>query len=314
MLPETTKPPRRAVERARGRPRALLNDDDGGQLGAGAGEGDRGGGAHRDLFNRFTALASTQKRAFGAGTHATAVHIAVNEHTCAGDERRNPGGNRKVLGTTLGIRKYLLTWCFAWSKLRLVPESACQPELKHRPGRDSRKVDPDGTRAPVHVGESGSGRDEKPGPSRTGQPGNRVQRRHGRNRKRRTSPNWRPASRFHGAEPRAPGNRGRRNGDVFGNGPGNRKPGRKAASPAEPSGATGDVNSSSERLTPADRSVVDRPTFGPPRVGAPASAERASRGAHRFPDRCCFARACRTVRCSSRRTRTADTHVGRAIR
>jgi hypothetical protein len=133
MLPETTKPPRRAVERARGRPRALLNDDDGGQLGAGAGEGDRGGGAHRDLFNRFTALASTQKRAFGAGTHATAVHIAVNEHTCPGDDRRNPGGNRKVLGTTLGIRKYLLTWGFAWSKLRLVPDSACQPELNTGP-------------------------------------------------------------------------------------------------------------------------------------------------------------------------------------
>jgi hypothetical protein len=133
MLPETTKPPRRAAERARGRPRALLNDDDGGQAGAGAGEGEHGGRSHRAPFNRFARLASTQRCEWGSDARASAVNIPVNEHAGAGDDRRNPGGNQKVLGTTLGIRKYLLTWGFAWSKLRLVPDSACQPELNTGP-------------------------------------------------------------------------------------------------------------------------------------------------------------------------------------
>jgi len=31
--------------------------------------------------------------------------------------------DRKVLGTTLGIRKYPLTWCFVFARVRLVPET-----------------------------------------------------------------------------------------------------------------------------------------------------------------------------------------------
>jgi hypothetical protein len=142
-------------------------------------------------------------------------------------------------------------------------------------------------------GGSGAGRDEKPGhvgPGAratgsnggrvgSGQPGatptgERERRSHGATR----------GFRFAGSACKrgfgSPGQRERRR-DVA-TAPGNRWTGSHAASPAEPSGTTGDVNRSSERLTPAGRSVVDRPTFGSPRVGALAQAGRTSRGAHRF--------------------------------
>lgn len=43
------------------------------------------------------------------------------------DARRNPGGKRKVLGVTLGIPKYVLTWGDAIRHGVPVPESARQP-------------------------------------------------------------------------------------------------------------------------------------------------------------------------------------------
>lgn len=60
-------------------------------------------------------------------------------------------------------------------------------------------------------------------------------------------------------------------------GPGDRIDGRKRASPAEPSGTTGDVMIE-RRLTPEDRSVVDRSTFWVAPGAAPASAGRGTRG------------------------------------
>jgi hypothetical protein len=116
-------------------------------------------------------------------------------------------------------------------------------------------------------GGSGAGRDEKPGPvgpgvRATGGNGGRV----GSGQPGAT-PTGKRERRPHGATQcsGSPGQRANEdsvrrvsvNGDVtWQRAPGNRWTGPHAASPAAPSGTTGDVNRSSERLTPAGRSVV----------------------------------------------------------
>jgi hypothetical protein len=236
------------------------------------------------------------------------VYIAVNERRRTGDDERNPGGNQKVLGTTLGIRKYLLTWGFAWSKLRLVPDSACQPELNHRPGRVGRKVEPEGTRAPVPE-------------VRAGLVGTRSQGRVG------------PGSRETGCNDDTAGIEStdvtqladgesipRRRTDGTGQpGPPRRRRLRQRAGQPETEPKSGIARRASghdgrceqfERKANARRSICGgsshlRAAPG----GAQAPARRAARGAHRFrPGGVIESRGCR------RRTRTARSRVGTAIR
>ena len=232
---------------------------------------------------------------------------------------------RKFWGEPCEFEKYPLTWGDASGKVCPVPESATptgtgEPSLwGPPPGGVRRKTGP-GPRF-GKVGVSGAGaRDECHRATSDGRPVRRAVGRSGAGPRRRgATPTGSSDHGLHGARsvPRTcPGQRdctvtatGRATGDRADN----------AASPAEPSGTTGDVRSS-ERLTPAGRPSVD----GSSHLELPRAAQRLrpqrSRGGSLFrladvwarsspdPDLGAIVdamRRMRPVRCVRRRARTS---------